>query len=247
MTDLKKQIDLNKLPQHVAIIMDGNGRWAKARNMVRLLGHHQGIKSVREITECCTELGIKNLTLYTFSTENWNRPQDEVFGLMSLLIQTLKSELETLLKNNVRLITIGDISKLPDGTRQALEDAVYNTRNNSRMNLILALNYSSRNEITNTVNKIVDQVLKGTITAPITEEHIISNLYTAGLPDPELLIRTSGEHRLSNFLLWQTAYTEFYFTDVLWPEFKSEHLFKAIIDFQSRERRFGLTTEQLNN
>lgn len=245
MSDLKQQIDLNRLPQHIAIIMDGNGRWAKSMNMPRLFGHRHGIKTVREITESCAELGIQYLTLYTFSTENWNRPQDEVFGLMSLLITTLESEINTLNKNNIRLQCIGDLSKLPEKTHLALIKGIEKTKNNKRMTLALALNYSGKSELTYAVNKIIDKVKCGHISNPITDQDICDHLYTQGIPDPELLIRTSGEHRLSNFLIWQTAYTEFYFTDVLWPAFHSDHLYNAIVDYQSRERRFGMITEQM--
>ena len=245
MSDLKNQINPGKLPQHIAIIMDGNGRWAKAHNMARIFGHHNAIKSVREIVETCAALGVKYLTLYTFSTENWNRPQDEVTGLMTLLIQTLKSELHSLTKNNIKLLTIGDLNHLPVNTKEALEDAVYNTKDNTRMNLILALNYSGRSEIIHAVNQIIDELKQGETLIPITEKTLSEHLYTKSIPDPELLIRTSGEHRLSNFLIWQCAYTELHFTEVFWPEFRAEDLYKAIIDFQSRERRFGMTTEQL--
>ncbi len=245
MPDLISQINLDKLPKHIAVIMDGNGRWAKERSMARLFGHRNGVRSVREVTESCAKLGVKFLTLYTFSTENWNRPQDEVSGLMSLLIQTVHSELNTLTKNNIRLITIGNLDPIPESTRKALEKAIEETRNNDRMTLILALNYSGRSEILQAVNHMAEDIKQGKLGTNISEEHFENYLFTKDIPDPELLIRTSGEYRISNFLLWQTAYTEFYFTDVLWPEFRENDLYRAIIDYQSRERRFGKTTEQV--
>lgn len=245
MPDLKSQINLDKLPKHIAVIMDGNGRWAKERSMARLFGHRNGVRSVREVTESCAKLGVKFLTLYTFSTENWNRPQDEVSGLMSLLIQTVHSELNTLTKNNIRLRTIGNLEPIPESTRKALEKAIEETRNNDRMTLILALNYSGRSEILQAVNHMAEDIKQGKLGTNISEEHFENYLFTKDIPDPELLIRTSGEYRISNFLLWQTAYTEFYFTDVLWPEFRENDLYRAIIDYQSRERRFGKTTEQV--
>ncbi len=245
MSNLKGQIDHSRLPQHIAVIMDGNGRWAKSQNMARLFGHRNAIQSVREVTETCAKLQVKYLTLYTFSTENWNRPQDEVSGLMSLLFSTVESELATLTKNNVRLHCIGELNELPEKTSIAMNNAIENTKNNTGLNLILALNYSGKAEIIRALNQILEKSKQGIINTPISEKEIIDHLYTKGIPDPELLIRTSGEHRLSNFLIWQTAYTEFYFTDVLWPEFREQHLYEAIIDYQSRERRFGMTTEQI--
>jgi undecaprenyl diphosphate synthase len=245
MPDLISQINLDKLPKHIAVIMDGNGRWAKERSMARLFGHRNGVRSVREVTESCAKLGVKFLTSYTFSTENWNRPQDEVSGLMSLLIQTVHSELNTLTKNNIRLITIGNLDPIPESTRKALEKAIEETRSNDRMTLILALNYSGRSEILQAVNHMAEDIKQGKLGTNISEEHFENYLFTKDIPDPELLIRTSGEYRISNFLLWQTAYTEFYFTDVLWPEFRENDLYRAIIDYQSRERRFGKTTEQV--
>lgn len=239
-------IDTNKLPKHLAIIMDGNGRWAKLHGMPRLFGHREGVKSVREITEASAELGIKYLTLYAFSTENWNRPEMEVKGLMSLLVDTLKAELSTLEKNKIRLRVIGDLSKLPEGTRLALLTGIEKTKENSRMDLIMALNYSSRWEILNAVNKIIDQSKGGNLQLPINEETFSSCLSTANIPDPELLIRTSGEHRISNFLLWQLAYTELHFSPVFWPDFKKQHLHEAILDYQKRQRRFGKTSEQID-
>ncbi|NOT36870.1 MAG: isoprenyl transferase [Saprospiraceae bacterium] len=245
MSELKKRIDINRLPKHIAIIMDGNGRWAKSRNLARIFGHRSGIKSVKDITEACAELGIQYLTLYTFSTENWNRPEDEVSGLMSLLIKTVESELASLTKNNIQLRSIGDLNGLPSKTRNALLNAIENTKNNTRMTLILALNYSGKSELTHSVNQIIQKINDGKLSLPVTESDITNNLYTHDIPDPELLIRTSGEYRLSNFLIWQSAYTELYFTDVFWPDFKEQNLFEAIIDYQSRERRFGMTTEQV--
>lgn len=245
MPDLKEQIDHSRIPKHIAVIMDGNGRWAKSQNMARLFGHRNAIQSVREITETCAKLQVKYLTLYTFSTENWNRPQDEVSGLMSLLFNTVESELTTLTKNNVRLLCIGELSALPEKTRIAMSNAIDNTKHNTGLNLILALNYSGKAELIRAFNQILDKSKQGLINSPIGEKEIIDHLYTKDIPDPELLIRTSGEHRLSNFLIWQSAYTEFYFTEVLWPEFREQHLYKAIIDYQSRERRFGMTTEQI--
>jgi undecaprenyl diphosphate synthase len=243
---LKEKVDLTRIPQHVAIIMDGNGRWARKHGKNRIFGHSSGVNSVRETSEGCAELGVKYLTLYAFSTENWSRPITEVTALMMLLLKTIKAELKTLLKNDIRLKVIGDISKLPAGVAKELADAMKRTANNKRMDLILALNYSGRSEITRAVKEISLRVEKGEI-APdsITEELISNNLYTAGIPDPELLIRTSGEMRVSNFMLWQLAYAEYFFTEVFWPEFTREELYKAIIDFQNRERRFGKTSEQL--
>ncbi len=243
---LKGQIDLTRLPQHVAIIMDGNGRWARKHGKNRIFGHTNGVSSVRETSEGCAELGIKHLTLYAFSTENWNRPVTEVSALMTLLLKTVKAELKTLLKNDIRLKVIGDMAKLPRGVAREMNDAMQNTAGNKRMDLILALNYSGKSEIVRAVKEISAKIAKGEILPDaINEDMVSNNLYTAGLPDPELLIRTSGEKRVSNFMLWQLAYAEYYFTDVLWPEFTREELYKAIIDFQTRERRFGKTSEQL--
>ncbi len=241
----QSDIDLKKLPRHIAIIMDGNGRWAKQQGMPRLFGHKQGVKTVREIAEVSAELGIEYLTLYAFSTENWNRPELEVKGLMSLLVETLKLELSALEKNKIKLRAIGDLSKLPESTQSALLGGIQKTRDNTRMELILALNYSSRWEILNAVNSLI--LDKEKIQWPVDEQQFSSTLSTANIPDPELLIRTSGEHRISNFLLWQLAYTELYFTPVFWPEFKKHHLIEAIYDFQNRQRRFGMTSEQILN
>ena len=243
---LKEQIDLTRLPKHIAVIMDGNGRWARQHGKNRIFGHTNGVKSVRGTSEACTELGVRYLTLYAFSTENWYRPQDEVSALMLLLLKTIKVELKTLLKNDIRLRVIGDMSLLPKGVVKELKDALDSTADNKRMDLILALSYSGKSEISHAVKQIVKQVKEGKIAEnDINEDLISNNLYTAGIPDPELLIRTSGEQRVSNFLLWQLAYAEYYFTDVFWPDFTKEELYKAIIDFQHRERRFGKTSDQL--
>lgn len=243
---LKEKINIASLPQHVAIIMDGNGRWAKKQGKNRVFGHKNGVQSVREVSEACAELGVKYLTLYAFSTENWNRPKLEVFALMELLVFTIASETKTLMENNIRLKTIGDTSKMPEKVQRELEKLKETTKNNSRMDLVLALNYSGRQELVNAVKKIAEELKKGKIEAEnITESDINRNLYTADIPEPELMIRTSGELRLSNFLLWQSAYTELYFTEEYWPEFKKESLYKALIQFQQRERRFGKTSEQL--
>ena len=240
----KDKIDLKKLPKHIAIIMDGNGRWAKKHGHDRVFGHYQGVESVREIVEVAAEIGIKYLTLYTFSTENWNRPKSEVDALMTLFLETIEKEIVTLNKNNISLNAIGDIESMPAENRKKLTETVNKTAANDRMVLTLALSYSSRNEIVQAVQKIIES---NKFTDKITEEVFSAHLYTAGLPDPELLIRTSGEQRISNFLLWQIAYSELYFTEKLWPEFRKEEFFKAIADFQDRERRFGLTSEQIKN
>jgi undecaprenyl diphosphate synthase len=245
---LKDQIDLENLPQHIAIIMDGNGRWAKAHGKHRVFGHRNGVKAVREVTEGCAELGVPYLTLYAFSTENWNRPKREVSALMELLIVTIGKELKTLQKNNIRLNTIGHTHFLPDACQRELKSAIEATRNNTRMTLTLALSYSSRVEITDMVKAIATKVYSGELTpGGITPDMISDHLYTAGIPDPELMIRTSGETRISNFLLWQLAYAELFFTPKFWPDFHREDLHKAILNFQHRERRFGLTSEQINN
>lgn len=239
------RLDVKKLPKHIAIIMDGNGRWAKREGKPRLLGHREGVNSVREITEACAEMGISYLTLYAFSTENWNRPVLEVTGLMDLLVETLRIELQSLSRNGIRLRTIGDLSRLPAKTRQVLESAMQETSMNHGLNLTLALNYSARWEILHAVNQIGSLVQSGRLQLPVDEEKFTSVLSTQGIPDPELLIRTSGEHRISNFLLWQLAYTELYFTDFFWPEFRKPQLVDALINYQQRERRFGKTSEQL--
>ncbi len=244
--DLKSQIDINNLPGHVAIIMDGNGRWAKQHNQPRVFGHRHGVRAVREVTESAAELGIKYLTLYAFSTENWARPKLEVDTLMRLLVDTLSKEIATLNKNNIRLDAIGDLQRLPSATFNALMDGIQSTRNNSRMTLILALNYSGKWDLIQATQHIAAQVLDGKLDPESINEALIqNNLSTHGIPDPELLIRTSGERRLSNFLLWQLAYSELFFSPVFWPDFSKEHFYQAILDFQHRERRFGKISEQL--
>jgi undecaprenyl diphosphate synthase len=244
--DYLAQIDKKKTPVHVAIIMDGNGRWAKKQGHERLYGHNFGVESVREVLKASTDLGIKYLTLYAFSTENWNRPKEEVDGLMDLLVRSIANEIEELMSSDVRLLTIGDTDGLPGSCQAELKSAMTKTEKNKTINLALALNYSSRWEMTNALKQISRKVSSGEIKeAEINDQMISDHLTTKGIPDPELIIRTSGEHRLSNFLLWQAAYSEFYFCDVLWPDFKREDLFKAVLDYQSRERRFGMVSEQL--
>lgn len=244
--DYLSKIDLSNTPKHIAIIMDGNGRWAKKQGHMRLYGHNFGVESVRETLKAAKELKVKYLTLYAFSTENWNRPKEEVDGLMDLLVRSLSNEIRELSESGVRLMTIGDISGLPAACREELKESIELTKDNTEINLILALNYSARWEIIEAVKKISNLVSQKELQASeITSDTISSHLSTAGIPDPELLIRTSGEHRISNFLLWQIAYTEFHFTDVLWPDFKREDLYKAVLDYQSRERRFGMVSEQL--
>lgn len=239
-------IDPERLPRHVAIIMDGNGRWAKAQGSERVFGHHQGVKSVRAVTEAAAEAGIQFLTLYAFSTENWKRPQSEVNALMELLVHTINGEMKTLMDNNVRLRTIGDTESLPERTRNELQNAIDATSKNSGLTLVLALSYSARWEMTKAVQTIATKAANGALKPnDITEQTISEHLTTAFMPDPELLIRTSGENRISNFLLWQIAYTELYITQVLWPDFDKDEFFKAIGDYQRRERRFGLTGEQV--
>lgn len=243
---LSKAIDRDKLPVHIAIIMDGNGRWAKQRNHPRIFGHRNAIKAVRETIEGAAEIGIKYLTLYAFSTENWKRPILEVRALMELLVKAIHQELEELHRNNIRLITIGDTKSLPDKTFKELQGAIEKTKNNRRMTLIMALSYSSHWEILEAVKKIaLDVKANKIVPSEINKTVFNSYLSTAQIPDPELMIRTSGEYRLSNFLLWQMAYSELYFTDKLWPDFRKIDLYEAIISFQRRERRFGLTTEQV--
>jgi len=243
---LHTTIDKEKLPKHLAIIMDGNGRWAKQKGLLRAFGHENGTKSVRATVESCAKLGIEYLTLYAFSTENWNRPKLEVDTLMRLLITSLKNELETLQKNNIRLNCIGTIDLLPAKAKNELLAVIEKTKNNSRMTLTLALSYGSREELLNAVKIISDKVKNNIISIDTLDESIINqHLYTHNLPDVDLVIRTSGEHRISNFLLWQIAYAEFYFTEVLWPDFKEEDLYEAIISYQKRERRFGKTSEQI--
>lgn len=241
--DLKAQAELRangEIPRHIAIIMDGNGRWARSRGQNRVIGHHEGVRSVRDITESCAQLGVDQLTLYTFSTENWKRPPSEVDALMQLLIHTIRSESDTLRRNDIRLTTIGDLSLLPDACRVELFDAIESTADNHRMTLCLAISYSGRSELTRAVRSIARRVAEGSI-APeeIDERTLEQSLDTNGIADPDLLIRTGGEYRVSNFLLWQIAYTEMYITDEYWPAFRREKLYDAILDFQNRERRFG--------
>ncbi len=242
MPSFKDKIDKSRLPKHIAIIMDGNGRWAKERGYDRIFGHQNGVVSVREVTEAAAETGIEYLTLYAFSTENWGRPQAEVDALMELLIDTIEKETPTLNKNNVRLMAIGDLSRLPVNAGIKLQRCIEDTSKNTGLGLVLALSYSSRWEIKNAMIEIVKEVCKGNITPDeITDELISSYLTTKSIPDPDLLIRTSGETRISNFLLWQIAYTELYFTPTHWPDFRKENFYEAICDFQCRERRFGKT------
>lgn len=245
--DSKAQIDMGKLPRHIAIIMDGNGRWAKQHGRPRVFGHKNGVRAVRETTEAAAELGIEYLTLYAFSTENWGRPRTEVTALMHLLVETLHKEIGTLNKNNIRLQAIGDISKLPPQTHRALLDGIERTKNNTRMTLVLALNYSAKWEILEAARQLATKVQQHEIAPEDIDESLFAqSLTTRGIPDPELLIRTSGERRLSNFLLWQAAYSELLFTETFWPDFSKEHFYQAIVDFQGRERRFGKTSEQIS-
>ncbi|MEO0339290.1 MAG: isoprenyl transferase [Bacteroidota bacterium] len=244
--NLSEQINKDKLPKHIAVIMDGNGRWAKERGRPRVFGHKSGVKAVREISEAAAEIGVEYLTLYAFSTENWKRPKIEVEALMHLLVDTLSKEVATLQKNNIKLAAIGELNKLPGRTHAALLKGIDETKENTRMTLTLALNYSAKWEITEAVKEIVSSVEKGDLKVDeIEPAHIEQGLSTKGIPDPELLIRTSGEHRLSNFLLWQLAYAELYFTPVFWPDFRKDHLYQAILDYQNRERRFGMISEQI--
>ncbi|HPG07048.1 MAG TPA: isoprenyl transferase [Saprospiraceae bacterium] len=244
--DYKSLIIPEKLPQHVAIIMDGNGRWAKQHSKPRVFGHRNGVKAVRETTEAAAELGIKYLTLYAFSTENWNRPQLEVNALLHLLVETLSKEIHTLMENNIRLTAIGDLAALPDHTRRALLEGIEKTKANTRMTLVLALNYSGRWDIVQAARNIARSVQEGKLDPDqIDEKHFQEYLATREIPDPEFMIRTSGEQRTSNFLCYQLAYAELYFTTVLWPDFRKEHLYQAIVAFQQRERRFGMISEQL--
>jgi len=236
---LKENIDLSNLPRHIAVIMDGNGRWAKSKGAARIFGHKNAIQAVTDITEGCGELGIEYLTLYAFSTENWSRPKEEVDGLMELLVNTLKKEINTLHKNKVKLFTIGDITHLPQECQDNLRDAIEATKHNTGLTLILALSYSGRWEILEAVKSLMKDVKSGIQTGEISEAVFSQYLKTKGIPDPELLIRTSGEMRISNFLLWQIAYTELFITKVLWPDFRKENLYEAICSYQQRERRFG--------
>lgn len=243
---VKEKIDLNRLPKHIAVIMDGNGRWAKQKGKLRTFGHQHGVAAVQDTVEACAELGVEVLTLYAFSTENWSRPKFEIDALMNLLVSTISKETPTLIKNNIKLITIGDRGSLPSGVAKKLQKSIDSTSANTRMTLVLALSYSSRWELTNAMKQIAQEVKEAKLNpADINEKVIEKHLCTAGLPDPELLIRTSGESRISNYLLWQIAYSELYFTNVLWPDFRREDLYEAILDYQGRERRFGRVSEQL--
>ena len=243
----KDQIDLSRLPQHIAIIMDGNGRWAKEKGKLRIFGHHNGVLSVRDVVEGSCDVGLKYLTLYTFSSENWNRPKLEVMAIMELMVSTIHKEIDNFMKKNVRLNAIGDLTMLPERCFKELKNAIDKTAGNTGLVLTLALSYSSRREIINAVKQIAGKVQAGTLSIDDIDEDVFgNNLYTSDMPDPELLIRTSGENRISNYLLWQIAYAELYFTTKLWPDFRKEDLFEAILDFQKRERRFGLISEQVN-
>jgi len=244
----KFEIDPNNLPSHIAVIMDGNGRWAQKQGAERIFGHQNAVKAVRDVSEGCVELGIPYLTLYAFSTENWGRPKEEVEALMHLLVSTIKREISTLIDNGIQLQTIGDIDSLPPDCQNELQEAIEVTSKNTKMKLILALSYSGRWEIAQAARKLADKVKSGQISSEEIDEQLFSDhLKTEGIPDPELLIRTSGEMRISNFLLWQMAYTELYFTDVLWPDFRKSHLIDAIITYQNRERRFGKIKENVNS
>ena len=243
-----ENLDLSKLPQHIAIIMDGNGRWAQEQGQDRLFGHYQGVISVRKVVEAATEIGIQYLTLYAFSTENWERPQEEVTGLMTLFVDTIAKEVPDLHKNNIKLRFIGNLNLLPPHAKQALENATAQTAQNTGLTLIVALSYSSRWELVEATKNIATKVQKGTLQVDqITEATLSESLATKDCPDPELMIRTSGEYRISNFLLYQLAYAELYFSDIRWPEFRKEDLVKAIAEFQSRERRFGKTSGQIQS
>ncbi len=245
---LKEKLIKDRLPAHIAIIMDGNGRWAKQKGNMRIFGHRNGVNAVREAAEGCAELGINFLTLYAFSTENWNRPKVEVVALMELLISTINNETKTLIDNNIRLLAIGRLNDLPEKVHANLMEAIEKTKNNTGLVLTLALSYSSKTEITDAMVAIANKVKMGQIDpGQIDEKTVNDHLYTRNYPDPDLLIRTSGEFRISNFLLWQLAYTELYFSKVLWPDFNREELYKAIYDYQQRERRFGKTSEQISN
>jgi undecaprenyl diphosphate synthase len=244
--DYKSLINTSEIPNHVAIIMDGNGRWAKKHGKPRIFGHKNGVLSVRSVVEGAGEIGLKYLTLYAFSTENWNRPKVEIAALMQLLVATISNEVAALNKNNVRLLTIGDLSSLPGNCEKELRKAMEKTKENTGLNLVLALSYSSKSEIINAVKKLASDVVKNNVTIEEVNESVFSSyLDTKNICDPELLIRTSGEYRLSNFLLWQIAYSELYFTDKFWPDFTKQDLFEAIVDYQGRERRFGMTSEQV--
>ncbi|VAV82431.1 Undecaprenyl diphosphate synthase [hydrothermal vent metagenome] len=245
--DIKDQIHTNLLPKHLAIIMDGNGRWAKQKGKLRVFGHQKGSEAVKQVVEGCAELGVKNLTLYAFSTENWNRPKLEVQMLMRLLISSLKKEIKTLLDNNIKLNAIGNLKDLPIKVYKELMDVIEITKSNTNLTLTLALSYGSRDELINAIKQISIKVKNNIISPEKIDESVINeHLYTQNLPDVDLLIRTSGEQRISNFLLWQIAYAELYFTNVFWPDFTKQHLYEAIVNYQKRERRFGKTSEQLS-
>jgi undecaprenyl diphosphate synthase len=247
MEKFKQQIDPDRLPRHIGVIMDGNGRWAKGKGKPRVFGHHSAVESVRATVEACAELGVGYLTLYAFSTENWHRPEMEVGALMQLLVDTIGSEMDMMLDNGIRLATIGDTAGLPPATREALAFGIEQTRRGEGMTLILALNYSGKWDISRATRQLAHEVQAGRLDPELMDERAIAaRLSTHDYPDPELIIRTSGEHRLSNFFLWQAAYSEFYFSPVFWPEFRKPDLYAAIVDFQHRERRFGKTSEQVN-
>jgi undecaprenyl diphosphate synthase len=246
MSQLLEKIDKTRLPRHIAIIMDGNGRWAKEQGQDRLFGHFHGVESVRNIVEGCAELGVEYLTLYAFSTENWDRPEYEVVGLMELLVNTIREEVGTLNKNNIRLHVIGDLNMLPDYAKKELGEALEITRKNTGLNLVMALSYSGRWELLNAVKNIAHEVKEGKLKLEAIDQDTLQKfLCTSEFPDPELMIRTSGEYRISNFLLYQLAYAELYFTNVRWPDFRKENLYEALVDYQNRERRFGKTSDQL--
>lgn len=242
----KEQIDSTRIPRHIAVIMDGNGRWAKAHGLMRMFGHKKGVEVVHNITEAAAQLGLQYLTLYTFSTENWNRPKEEVDALMNLLVDTIVKETPTLMNNNVRLLTIGDTDRLPEQARNKFLECIRQTSGNTGLKMVIALSYSSRWELTHAMQLVAEDVKNGQLLPEqVTEATVEQYLTTAGMPDPDLLIRTSGELRISNFLLWQLAYSELYFTDLLWPDFTVEEFYHAIVDYQHRERRFGKTSEQV--
>lgn len=248
MSALLQKMDKDRIPRHIAIIMDGNGRWAKEQGQDRLYGHFHGVESVRNIVEGCAELGVEYLTLYAFSTENWDRPEYEVIGLMELLVSTIRKEVESLHKNNIKLHVIGDMNMLPEYAKQELNEALDFTKNNTGLNLIMALSYSGRWELLNAVKNIAFEVKQGKLNVEAIDQDILQKfLCTSAFPDPELMIRTSGEFRISNFLLYQLAYAELYFTNVRWPDFRKDNLYEAILDYQGRERRFGKTGEQVTN
>ena len=245
---MKEQLDLTRIPEHLAIIMDGNGRWAKKKGAMRIFGHRHAIQAVKDAIEGADNLGVRYLTLFSFSTENWSRPQEEVKALMKLLVKTIIDEISLMMKNNIRLISIGDLQSLPKSANEKLKEAKRQTENNTGLTVILALSYSGQWEITEATKHIAQKVSEGKLKPEdITQQTVADHLQTAGIPDPELMIRTSGEYRISNFLLWQIAYTEMYFTPVLWPDFRAEHLYAAVEDYQKRERRFGKTGEQVKS